>query len=91
MYKLFNSCVPDLEHFHLNFQLLDNQRSNKLFFRKSINHEVGNNILLNRFVHLNNKIEKDWLNLSFLAYKIKCKVLLLLFLNLRNANKIQDK
>jgi hypothetical protein len=77
MYKLFNSCVPDLEYFHLNFQLLDNQRSNKLCYRKSINHEAGNNILLNRFAHLNNKIEKDWLNMNFLAYKIRCKALFL--------------
>ena len=36
---------------------------------------AGNNILLNRLSHLNNKIEKFWLNLNINSFKIKCKKL----------------
>ena len=33
-------------------------------FTKNQRFDVGKNILLNRFCDLNNKIDKDWLNLS---------------------------
>ena len=73
LYKLVNTCVPENEHLHMNFQLLNNTRSSTISFRRSQNYGVGKNILLNRFVHLNNMIEKGWLSLSLETYKIKCK------------------
>ena len=35
--------------------------------------DVGKNILLNRMNILNNKIEKNWINMSLNTYKVKCK------------------
>jgi hypothetical protein len=77
MYKLFNNYEPMNEHLHAKFQLVDNPRSTKVVFRKSQNLECGKNIPLNRFVELNNLIEKDWLRLSIDYFKIKCKSLFL--------------
>ena len=41
------------------------------------NYKVGRNLMVNRFLPLNNKIDYSWLNGSFESYKIKCKNLLL--------------
>ena len=46
-------------------------------FNKIQRHNVGKNILLNRFHDLNNLIFKQWMNLSLETYKIKCKALFL--------------
>ena len=46
------------------------------FFSRQ-NYESGKNILLNRFAHLNGKIEKSWLELSLDSFKVKCKQLFL--------------
>jgi hypothetical protein len=77
IYKLFNNCVPHPEHFHLNFQLADNERCDCLVFVKNQKFKAGNNILINRFTDLNGMIKKDWLVLSLDSYKIKCKDLFL--------------
>jgi hypothetical protein len=44
-----------------------------IVFKKSQNYAVGKNILLNRFVNINNMIEKGWLSMAWDTYKIKCK------------------
>jgi hypothetical protein len=77
IHKLFNNYMPALEHIHLNFQLADNERHDSLVFTRNQKFKVGNNILINRFVHLNKMIKKDWLLLSLEAFKIKCKELFL--------------
>ena len=77
MYKLFNSIICEDEFLHLNFQLYDNERSEKIVFVKNQNYEAGKNILLNRFSELNNMIYKNWLNLSLETFKIKCKTIFL--------------
>jgi hypothetical protein len=77
MYKLFNDCIPALEHLHLNFQLADNERSEFLNFTRNDNFRVGANILINRFTELNGLINKNWLLLSLNSYKIKCKSIFL--------------
>ena len=66
------------EFVHLNFQLFDNVKSTKLVFIKRQNFDIGKNILLNRLHELNNKIEKQWLELSLETFKIKCKNLFLM-------------
>ena len=77
MHRLFNSCQPETDFINLNFQLNQNQRiSHANFFRRQ-NYEAGNNILLNRLSHLNNTIEKSWLDLSLDSFKVKCKKLFL--------------
>jgi hypothetical protein len=35
LYKLFNDCIPSLEHLHLNFQLVDNERCEYLAFTRN--------------------------------------------------------
>ncbi len=79
MYKLFNDCVPALEHLHLNFQLADNERSEFLNFTRNDKFRVGANILINRLTELNGLINKNWLLLSLDSYKIKCKSIFLNF------------
>ena len=63
---------------NLNFQLADNERATKLSFIRRQNYDVGKNILLNRLHVLNDKIDKNWINLSLNSYKMKCKELFLM-------------
>ena len=77
MYKLFNNCQPEKEFINMNFQLNQNPRINQANYFLRQNYDSGKNILLNRFVHLNGKIEKSWLDLSLNSFKIKCKQLFL--------------
>ena len=78
IYKLFNEIMGKNEFVLLNFQLFDNVKSTKLVFIKRQNFDIGKNILLNRLHELNNKIEKQWLELSLETFKIKCKNLFLM-------------
>ena len=77
MYKLFNDIICENEFINLNFQLYENDRSQKLTFTKNQRFDVGKNILLNRFCDLNNLIDKSWLNLSLETFKVKCKTMFL--------------
>ena len=78
IYRLFNEIMCENEFVHLKFQLFNKVRSTKLVFIKIQNFDTGKNILLNRLHKLNNKIEKQWLELSLGTFKIKCKNLFLL-------------
>ena len=73
MYHLFNSFQPDQEFINLNFRLNQNQRVQYVNFFDRHNYEPGKNTLLNRLSHLNNKINKQWLELSLDTFKVKCK------------------
>ena len=77
MYKLFRTCQPEQEFVSLNFQLNQNPRFTMLNFFKRQKYESGKNILLNRLSHLNNKINKSWMDLSLDSFKVKCKMLFL--------------
>ena len=77
MYELFNNCQPETEFVQLNFQLNQNQRMTHANFYKMQNYDSGKNILLNRLAHINDKIEKSWLDLSLDTFKVKCKKLFL--------------
>ena len=77
MYKLFKNCQPETEFINMNFQLNQNPRINQANYFLRQNYDTGKNILLNRFVHLNGKIEKSWLDLSLNSFKIRCKQLFL--------------
>ena len=77
MYKLFNHCQPEPEFINMNFQLNQNPRIKHANFFMRQNYNIGNNILLNRLTHLNDKIEKSWLEQSLNTFKIKCKRLFL--------------
>ena len=77
MYKLFNTCQPELEFVNLNFQLNQNPRIKHANFFTRQNYDTGKNIMLNRLSHLNDKILKSWLDLSLDTFKVKCKELFL--------------
>ena len=77
MYKLFKTCQQEPEFVNLNFQLNLNPRINHANFFNRQSYETGNNILHNRLSHMNNTIEKSWLDLSLDSFKIKCKELFL--------------
>ena len=77
MYKLFNQCQPDSEFMHMNFQFNQNPRIKHANFFMRQNYHIGQNILLNRLAHLNDKIERTWLDQSLNTFKIKCKQLFL--------------
>ena len=73
LHKLLRDEFCENELMWLNFQIVDNARSLTWSFIKRQNYDVGKNILLNRMHVLNNKIEKNWINLSLNTYKVKCK------------------
>ena len=73
MYKLFNSNSMSDDWVSLNDQQNFNGRNEHIQIFKKSNYRVGNNLLVNRFHNLNNKIEYSWFNDSFESFKIKCK------------------
>ena len=73
MYKLFNHCQPETEFLQMNFQYNQNPRIQHANFFARQKYDTGKNYLLNRLAHLNNKIEKNWLDQSLDTFKIKCK------------------
>ena len=77
LHKLLRNDLCDDEMMNLNFQLVDNERSMKISFIRRQNYDVGKNILLNQHV-INDKIDKNLINLSIDSYKVKCKELLLM-------------
>ena len=73
LHKLMRNELCDNELMWLNFQIVANARSQTWSFITRQNYDVGKNILLNRMHILNNKIEKNWINLTLNTYKVKCK------------------
>ena len=71
MYKLFNHCQPETEFVQINFQFNQNQKINHANFFSRQCYDTEKNILLNRLSHLNDKIEKSWLEQSIDTYKVK--------------------
>ena len=77
LFKLFISNNMSEDWISLNFQQNFNGRNDKIQFFNVSNYKVGRNLLVNRFLHLNNKIKYSWLNDLFNTFKVKCKNLLL--------------
>ena len=73
LYKLMRNELCDNELMWLNFQIVDNARSQTWSFTMRHNYDVGKNTLINRMYFLNGRIEKNWINLSLDTYKVKCK------------------
>ena len=72
LHKIYNDD-SNITWSDLFFSQHFNQRNQTIKFFNTANYKVGNNLLTNRFVLLNGKIELSWLNDSFNSYKIKCK------------------
>ena len=72
LYRVINNQVPIQDWVNI---LNNNQTSRQTTFMtmKKNRLRIGMNIISNRFNSLNGKIKLDWLNLSYVSYKIKCK------------------
>ena len=77
LYKLYNSENMADDWISLNIQQNFNGRNDKIQVFKQLNYKVGNNLMVNRLINLNNKIPYSWLNESLNTFKVKCKQLLL--------------
>ena len=77
LYKLFNSNNMSDDWISLNIQQNFNRRNKTIKLCNASNYKVGRNLLVNRFLNLNNKINFTWFNDSFNTFKVKCKQLLL--------------
>ena len=77
LFKIYNSNFNSIEFVMLNFNQIFTSRQTKFITSKSTHSKIGLNSLANRFYALNNKIPLDWLNHSFVTYKVKCKNLFL--------------
>ena len=73
LYKLHNSTTMSDDWVSLNFQQNYNGRNDNIQIFNNSNYKVGENLLVNRFKPLSNKIPFTWLNESFNSFKIKCK------------------
>ena len=61
----------------LNLQHNFNGRIEKIQVFNVSNYKVGQNLMVNRFKTINNKIEYSWFNESLNAFKLKCKTIFL--------------
>ena len=77
LFKLFNSSNMSDDWVSLNLQQNFNRRNDRIQLFNVSNYKVGRNLLVNRFLNLNNKINFSWFNESFDTFKVKCKQLLL--------------
>ena len=73
LHKVYNNENPNSDTIDLYFNQQFNNRCRTVKFVDTRAYNIGKNILSNRFVILNGKINLDWLNLPFESYKIKCK------------------
>ena len=76
LFKLYNANEPSLDWNSLNENQILTTRQTNFLIMKTNNTKVGLNILTNR-THTEWSIPLSWLNLSFSAFKLKCKRLLL--------------
>ena len=77
LYRTFNDQTPTQDWLNINENIILGSRQTKFSINKSCRLKVGMNALSNRFNYLNNKIDLNWLNLSYESFKIKCKRLFL--------------
>ena len=81
LHKIYNNHTPHEEWVHLNFDQVLSSRQTNFIVNRSSKHTVGMNAMTNRLHSLNNIIPLEWLNYSFLHFKISCKTKLLTFTN----------
>ena len=71
LHKLHNSTMMTEDWISLNFQQNFNGRNDKLHVFNVANYKVGQNLIVNRFKTLNNKIPYSWLNESLDSFSVK--------------------
>ena len=70
LYKLFNSTNMSDDWISLNDQQTFNGRNEHLHIYRKSNYKVGRNLLVNRFLPLNDKIKYTWFNESFESFSV---------------------
>ena len=73
LHKTYNDESISKNWTNLFFNQQFNSRHNFVQFCNASRYKVGNNILSNRLIVLNRKVELNWFNLTFNSFKIKCK------------------
>ena len=73
LFKLYNSDEHTIEWVSLNCNQIITSRQTKFCIAKSNVKKVGMNALANRLHVLNHKIPFEWLNMSYVTFKLKCK------------------
>ena len=79
LYKLYNYEDLSIEWVSLNVNQILTSRQTKFVISKAHTKKVGINALANRLYILNNKIPLNWLNFSYVTFKLYCKKEFLLF------------
>ena len=77
LYNVILNQEPPIDWIDLNFQQTFSSRCTKFKFVTSQNYKIGNNILCNRFIALNDKIDYGLVDLSYNTYKLRCKAMFL--------------
>ena len=75
LYKLFNCPEPSKDWLDLTYQIITNNRQKFFQCIKVHNYKIGLSTRVNKLYTLNGQIELNLLNLSFPAFKKKCKIL----------------
>ena len=73
LHKLYNQGQPSTEWVNLHFQHQFSMRQGMFTIAKTNLLKIGNNIMVNRLSCLNQLIPLDWLNFSYIEYKLKMK------------------
>ena len=74
LYRVINNQVPIQDWVNIFLNNIQTPRQTTFMTMKKNRLRIGMNIISNRFNSLNGKIELDWLNLSYIYYKIKLKI-----------------
>ena len=77
LFKIVRDQIPSREWLALNHEQVFTSRQMNCIITSTSNYKVGFNIPTRRLGVINNKINLDWLNLSFDSFRIKCKKLFL--------------
>ena len=73
LFKTYNTTKMSKDWLALNFQQNFNNRNTTINLVDTSQFKIGKNLIPNRLLIVNRQIDLELLNLSYLAYKIKCK------------------
>ena len=73
LFRVYNTNYNSIEFTALNFNQILTSRQTRFKTSRNNKTKVGLNSLANRFHALNDQIPLEWLNDSYITYKVKCK------------------
>ena len=77
LFKSYNDNQQNKTWLSLNFQQMFNNQTDTILIADDLRNRTGKNYIINRLSVLCGKVKLDWMNLSYGAYKLKCKNLFL--------------